>query len=429
MKVRFHKTTWRTLGAVAACCVLVVSFQNCGKAGFDSSLDNGINVTSTDAALSAKYGDTVAALVSAIPFAFDSGFDTISYNSCANSSLTGNSAFYSIKAGAYETMGVKLADGFFTYMDANFHPNYPATTLSSDQYSQYLGDSPANSAAVPNMAIRSKANLFNVYSSSSSVTLGTDVISMVSSLTDPLVMDTYVVKTGTASPYASYYSYFPFSAGNRTLEGTLTFNADEGTAAGFRNVLNNDGELSLTYLQSTSDPNLIRAASTTTPVKTAYGRAYKTTFTWPSGVSSTSSSVLPANTIGTLQEIDLSSSSITYNWNCNRKYKVVRAADRATYCPALTWAQISDATVRREVEIARHVLNATDWDVNPSYGCVVPKGSVSCYDEETLNGTAVGVNYDPSQQCYNPLVGASGYTGGVIPSARCAQYITICTRY
>ncbi len=88
-----------------------MSFQNCGKAGFDSNLDSELDAGLSDAELSAKYGSSTAAKVKDIPFAPEATFDTITYNSCADDHLGSNPAFTSLKAGAYKTGGIKLKNG------------------------------------------------------------------------------------------------------------------------------------------------------------------------------------------------------------------------------------------------------------------------------------------------------------------------------
>lgn len=437
MKVRLNKTTWRALGGIVASGVLVVSFQNCGKAGFDSSLDDSLATGSSDAALSAKYGSSTGALVSSIPFAFDAGFDQITYNSCAGSTVTGQAGYYSIKAGAYNTMGLKLNSNFFSYVDTKFKPVYGNDSISTDQYTQYLGDSPANKGVVANLSIRSKADLYNVYSSSNTVTMGTDVVGLVSKLTDAGVTTTLA-----ATKNAGYNSFFPFSTDSRTLEGTITMNSTLGVAEGLRRALNGgDGLLSLTYLQDSSDPNTILPAASARPVKTAYGRGYTLNFTQPSTGNNISGKILPLNIVSAITEIDMSTNQATGNgWNCNRRYIVVRKQDQATYCPTLTNAQLGDANIRNELAIARRQLRSDQWDINPTVPCVVPKG-VSCYDETYVNNAPPGVNYFPggdptatpgspesNGECYNATLPQGSYATSTIPTKLCANYITICTR-
>ncbi|HWU42131.1 MAG TPA: hypothetical protein VN132_01795 [Bdellovibrio sp.] len=440
MKIGLKKTTWRALGGVIASLFLAVSFQNCGKAGFDSSLDDSLTSASSDAALSAKYGQATGALVSAIPFAFDGGFDQFTYNSCADSSLTGQPAYFSVKVGSYYGMGLKLNADFFNYVNSNFKPTYGNTSISQDQYTNYLGDSPQNKGAIADFSIRSKSNLYNVYTTANQVTMGQDVIGLINPLTDANIATTLVSSS-------NYLNFFPFSSDNRAVEATLTFNSSTGTAESWRQMLSGgDGMLSMTYLQSSSDPNNIRAATAANPLKSAYGRGYKLSFTQPPTANATSARVLPSNLVGSVMEVDLNTGQATgSNWNCSRRYLVVRSQDKATFCPTLTDAQLADTSIRQELAIARKHLHADQWDVNPvgvGTPCVVPRVQTSCYKEETnpTTGAAYGVNYypggDPSMagqpegvgECFNDLLQAGNYSTAAIPNKRCANYITICVR-
>lgn len=441
MKISFKKATRRFWGGIFASAVLLASFQNCGKAGFDSSLDEGdAGAASSDAALSSKYGQSIGALVSSAPFAFEAGLDQITYNSCADSALTANrKGFYSIKAGAYENMGLGLSSNFFTYVDQNFKPDYGSSVITQAQFQNYLADSPANRDAIANLAIRSKSDLIKVYPLSGTggtIALGQDVSTMVGNLTTAEAMDPFTIRN------SGYIRYFPFSSELKVFESTLTFNTDETLAQAFRNLLVGDGVLALTYLKEKANPNLIRGGSDANPMKAAYGRGYRFSYSQPPKVNATSSRVIPSNVLASITEVDLSSGQAVYNWNCGRRYIVVRSQDQATLCPALTYAQMQTATVLRELEIARRQLSADSWDVNPLLGCVVPKGQISCYNEEQNNGSVAGVNYWPEGdktaaagspeskgECFNELLQAGNYSTTKIPTKRCAHYVTICTRF
>lgn len=429
MKVRFNKATWRTVGAICASFVLVVSFQNCGKAGFDSSLDDTLDSSSLDAALTSKYGTSTASKVTDIPFAFDAGFDQIAYNSCAESgSLSTSTAYFGLKAGAYQNSGLSLNSNFFNYADANFKPIYPATTLSKAQYEEYLADSPKNIKAQMMMAIRERSNIANVYAKNTSLASGTDVIPLVDSLTSAYVMETLMSERGSVS------RFFPFSSGSRVMEATLKYNSDQSIADSLRTVLESVGQLALTFNNDSTNLGSVISDSTTEPIRTAYGKGYRFSFTQPIGVSN---GYMPANIVSDLQEVDLSTGNVASTWNCSRVYKMVLVRDStnaasAGYCPPHTAAELENATVRRELEIVRRQFRADQWQVNVNYKCMVPKGTTpACYTENLVNGTGQGVQYSTSQECYNPMVGnsTSNYPSGIIPGARCMNYATICTKF
>ncbi|MEN0057423.1 MAG: hypothetical protein AAGB31_01205 [Bdellovibrio sp.] len=418
--------------------ILVVAFQNCGKAGFDSaSSDDTETVTDADgdevsSDLVLKYGSSKALLVHNIPFAFTTTFDTISYNSCADSKLSGQTAYYSLKAGAYSNSGVSLNSDFFDYMNTNFKPVYPETALSSLVLKEYLDDSPQNAGAIATMAIRKPASLAVVYTQNSSVTLESDVISMVDSLTDPLISESFITQGTTAR-------YFPFSSQSKTVEAVMRFNTSEALQDEYREYLSASAAvLTLSYLPQTyTTAAELRSASTVTSPSVAYGRGYKLSFAPAvptSGATPYSSN--PNNSLDSVIEYDLSGAvSTKTTWDCSRKYKVVLAEDAATttsggYCPRHTWSELSNASIRSEMEIVRRVLPANQWEVNVSYGCVYPTGSVSCYDEEKILNTETTsdttdyypiVEYDLTQPCFRE-------NGNNAEPSRCLQYVTICTR-
>lgn len=416
MKLRLNSAVSRAAVGVIASLVLVLFFQNCGKAGFDAGLDESSYDGSSDAALTAKYGTATAAKIAAIPFAFDATFDQIAYNSCADENIRNNSAFFSIKAGAYSTGGIKLSNEFYEYVDQRFSPIYPEPAITNNQYKEFLADSPANNGAIPAMAIRVKNSLDSVFSSSNRVTTGVDVLPMVSTLTDGRVMESLVGKGTTAT-------YFPFSEEFRVMEATLTLNSNEATAEQLRSTLTDSGGvLTLGYMDTKMENYQIRSPSNESPLRTAYGKGYQLSFSPASGATNN-----PSNILTSLREYDLSSPATTgRSWKCDNKMIVVRAQDAATRCPAHSYADLKNATIRAKLEMVRRQLRADQWDVNVSLGCVVPKGGISCYKEEVLNGNPVGVQYDTSKECFRPT--NSVYYSTPKPTARCAQYITICTR-
>ncbi|UYL10668.1 hypothetical protein B9G69_008780 [Bdellovibrio sp. SKB1291214] len=423
MKMPNKQTTVKVAGVIAASLALVVSFQNCGKAGFDSSLDSVSDYSSLDAALTSKYGSQMAAKITDIPFAFDGGFDQIAYNSCAESgTLPSSSAYYSIRAGAYQTGGITIPSSFYSYIDANFSPIYPATSVTKAQYAEYLGDSPANLNAMPVMAIRDRSNLASVYSSSGSLTLNTDVIAMADVLSSTYIMDTLLSNRG------SNVRYFPFSTNSRTLEANMKFNSDQSMSQSLRDILQVQGQMTMSYLNDSVNIGSVMSASTTNKA-VGYGRGYRFSFGQPVGVAN---GFTPLNVLQTLQEVDLSTGNVIQNWNCNRIYKIYLNRDAAS-CAPHTEAQIAaSASLRQEIEIVRRQFRADQWDVNVTQGCLVPKATVpSCYTENTVNGVAQGVEYSAGASCYNPLIGnvSASYPNLIIPTKRCANYATICTKF
>ncbi|MEK2689309.1 hypothetical protein [Bdellovibrio sp. GT3] len=422
MKMPNKQTTVKVAGVIAASFALVVSFQNCGKAGFDSSLDETGDFGSLDAALTSKYGSQMASKVSSVPFAFDGGFDQISYNSCAESNLATSNAYYAIRAGAYQSMGMKVQDSYYTYVESNFSPVYPATSVTKAQFAEYLGDSPANINVMPTMAVRDRANLTSVYSASGSLTLNTDVVPMADVLSSSYIMESLLSNRG------QMVRYYPYSTNSRTLEANLKFNSDQSISQSLRDILQSAGQLTMTYLNSTTNVGSVVSSGSTNKAS-AYGRGYRMSFGQPLNIANGFS---PLNVLHVLQEVDLNTGNvISASWNCNRRYKIYLARDAAS-CPAHTAAEIAgNATLRYELEVVRRHFRADQWDVNVTNGCMVPKATVpSCYVENTVNSVAQGVEYNSAASCYNPLIGSvsAAYPNQVIPTKRCANYATICLK-
>ncbi|MGZ3770660.1 MAG: hypothetical protein ACXVCP_13700 [Bdellovibrio sp.] len=424
MKVRLDKTSWRIAGGLVVSSILVFTFQNCGKAGFDTQTETSSSTAMTDAQLTAKYGEATAAKVEAIPFAFDSAFDTISYNSCATDGLNTDPAFFSLKAGAYSTGGIKINTAFFDYADQNFNPVYPETSLTVNQYKEFLADSPANNGTIPTMALRVKNSLTDVYvqnGSGSTVALNKDVIPMVSMLTDSLIMESVVSKGVTAS-------YFPFSPEQKIMEGALSFNTGEGLADDFRNILMSTGVLALTYLPNNSEANAVRSSTNATKsVNSAYGKGYSMTFA-PFPVAGAASSN-PNHVLTQITEVDLANpTAAASSWNCHHVYAVVSTKDiqaNPSLCPSMSYDTIkANASYRAELDLLRRHLPADKWDINVAAGCIVPKGNTSCYKEESINGSPV-VQYDLTKECFRD--NKADYANG-IPNSRCMNFITVCTR-
>lgn len=420
MKVRFNKAAWRAGSGILATLLLLVSFQNCGKAGFDAELDSNLGSGSTDAALVAKYGESTALKVQGIPFSFDATFDTITYNSCAETSLRGKVGFFTLMAGAYSTGGIRIKNGFFDYVDQNFKPIYPEVRISENQYKEYLADAPDNVGVVPNMAIRMKSSLTDVVRSTEKVALWADVIPMVGKLTDSLVMDAYVTKGITAN-------YFPFSPEQRILEATWTNNPDEATADEIRNVFMSSGVLALTYMQEGKDISEVRSAGTAYPYKTAYGKGYSLTFAPPGGATSN-----PNRILSQVLESDLSAPGVgTRGWSCGRVFSVISTYDAnkdPTLCPTHNYSDLKDPYIRTELSIVRRHLRADQWDINITKRCAVPKGGTGCYKETPVVVGATTypvVEYDLTKECFRP--NKSDYLNGV-PNSSCLNFITVCTR-
>lgn len=409
MKVRLNKATLRAFNGVVASAMLLLSFQNCGKAGFDADLDGSVDLGSSDAALATKYGSTTAAKVTDIPFAIEATFDTITYNSCSGTQVQFKPGYFTLKAGAYDVGGISLKPEYFNYVNANFNPIHPATSISETQYKEFLHDSPKNNSAIPVLALRVKNSLSSIPTDGGTApVVDRDIIPLVGVLTDPTVVDAFARRNVVAN-------YFPFSTEKRVMEGELTYNKNESLAEAYRQGLSNAYVLALTYLPKDEESHLVRSPSTATPVKTAYGKAYSFEF---SQYDTANHSQNPARAVWRITETDLlgASAAPAKVWNCSRRYKIYRKEDNL--CRPHTNAELANANVRRELEIARRHLKSDQWEVNVLDRCIYPK-NFSCYGNQAVNGAPI-VEYDLTKQCFN-----DGNNGAL---SSCMHFATVCTR-
>lgn len=420
-----EKRTFRLVSLACASLALMMSFQNCGKAGFDGAQ---------------MEENFASSLKSGLPFAFEASFDQVSYNSCFGAGLSAKPGFFTLQAGAYDTGGVKITPDFkvFAKTSGVIRPEYPATEVTDDQVKVALAQSDTNVETVPQMALRSRSNVQQVRTpGGSSPTIGFDIISMLDDLTDDRWMDPLVRQTAVTS----FFNLAPEA--KRRFEAKVSYNNDEAMAQFLRDDLSTSGMMALTFKQR-SDLGGAQAARSpsATDSRVAYGKGYFMTFekgispyTRLYGQANPQPHLLnPNNLLTQIQEVDLKNPSVvTGTWTCPevRRYLVVRLADKAAYCPPdpysamLTGANgMSAADYRREYEIIRRHLKPEYWDVSVTLRCAVPKDG-NCYPNEVLNGQPVAIEYDQTQPCFQALPDVQ-YSS--VPTKRCAQYVSVCTR-
>ncbi|WP_413289350.1 hypothetical protein [Bdellovibrio sp. HCB337] len=423
----------KSLSAALAAGILIFAFQNCGKAGFDDALaEDNVDMASKD---------------TAAPFAFDSTFDQITYNSCFGAGLTSNPAYFTLKAGAYDNGGVKLTQNFITYANSSLKPQYPATTVTVEQMKAYVGETQENASPTLQMALRTRGSPQQIRNPSGSTpALGVDYMNLMTDLTDDRIMEPIFRGLG------GVVNYFPLALNQsqRVMEAKLTYNGNEGLAYSLRNDLSNNGMLSLTYTAAGTSPFAARlpasatstnsAGQTVTNTTIAYGRGYNLAFAADiapatqriaNNAAVQPNSRNPNNILVGVNEINLENPSVASGgvWSCaqGRRYLIVRADDAANtaspgYCPAESVDRMGDANYRRELEIIRRHLPPEQWHVNVDRRCVYPKAG-SCY-KNTSGTTDEPVEYNQANECYQ---GIQGLANPAITN-RCAQYVTVCLR-
>ncbi|RYZ89838.1 MAG: hypothetical protein EOP06_08740 [Proteobacteria bacterium] len=397
--------------------VLIFSFQNCGKAGFDDALDT----TSIG---------TVDAKSASAPFAYDASFDQITYNSCANTGASNKPGFFSFRAGSYVGAGVNVRPEFFTYAKSNLKPAYPATEITVEQYKAFAAGTPENSEATLQLSLRTRGAPNQLLTAGGAAPiLGYDFVNLMMDLTDDRMLEPVFRSMGAS------VNFFPLASTvtQRVMEGSISYNKDIGMAHSVRNELINGRMLALTYTAFRGAPYGARAPANNSDATVAYGRGYIMNFSTEiapytillNGNPAVQPDIYnPNNTLVGIQEVNLEQPSVSTGaaWNCPqaRRYVIMRVQDAAA-CPADSYDRLADANYRAELEVARRHLRPDQWDISVDRRCAVPK-SGSCYMNNS--GVEEAVEYNQANQCYYGVTGVP--TRNV--TNRCAEYISICNK-
>jgi hypothetical protein len=359
--------------------------------------------------------------VQSAPFAFDVAADQITYNSCSGSQVQNKQGYFTFRIGAYRNTGLKLKQEFYDHINKNFKPAYPSDKITLNQYKQILQKSPANAGAIVYFGLRSvnkPRSLFSPYAPTPSE--GTDYAPLASELSDDRFMDALV----TGTPVA--VNYFPKAPeqNQKVFEAQLNYNKDEAFSRAVSEEFRNNILLALTYKSGTGEADHLPRRPAGAPENQAYGRGYRLAFGLP---ATTARGNNPLNVVNAVQEVSLMDNKpTTGQWNCNRKYTIVRPSDAAVSCPEDNFQYTADQ--RQEYAILRRHLPAQDWRISVQYGCLVPK-TVDCYGSEMLNGALVQVEYDIRNECFDKTKQITEYDNPArLPVKSCAQFVSVCLR-
>jgi hypothetical protein len=316
---------------------LLIFFQNCGKAGFDSAQD--VTASKTNPADGA-------------PFAYEAAIDTITYNSCNSPNSQGKT--FTFKMGSYDSAttvtttgsiktpkgGVRLNQNFIDYAYKVLKPDYPNPDITLDQVQQLLKESTLNAKVQPQLSLRSiyKLNrLGNIWFKTGNPTLGMDIIQMLGDLTDTRWATPLLDNSFPRKDKINYADFFNLADGDhRNLNASFHFNIAEQAAEYLRNAFNKtenvDAQIVLGFSYS-NEATLISPEVTTSDLMTsAYGRGYQLTFQMPPGAGLTSANkpYHPNNQLSLIEEYDISTGKklTDAGWDCGAKLKVVRAEDQ-----------------------------------------------------------------------------------------------------
>ena len=483
------------LGFVA----LAISFQNCGKAGFEEESVIG----NTDAA-------SVDPKLAGVAFPYDVSVNQIAHMSCAiNTNPTAITPYFSWKVAAFENpadvptaafniraSGLKLRTEFVTYLNSVTQSFTAEAKI--EHLKKILKTHPAVGASQLQLSFRdiqtTRTKLMQMPSGGNSPT---------ALIMAPLNNDGIATKISADQTKA--HDFFPGIAenANRGLEGKLIV----PSTAGVNNIAlqaNYDASyFTLGFQTAAESTNLSGSVDTK-----AYGKGFRTIFGATNPHQNTIYYPSKDSLVG-LSEYDLETKATTgAAWDCSYRFKIVRPQDRynthyktnnftmingacpgpvatgtfcaspvnpvfglsntffpnsqcpsnrtfstgnycvekyASVCPPEPYgANTSSATPydrtdglynpayperARIFHALRRMLPASEWDVNISRGCVVPKNDDNaCYSSSnivyddyfsTLTDANSSMGRHPG--CGVDIAGV----GGTLP---CAAYVTLCLR-
>lgn len=328
---------------------LLIFFQNCGKAGFDSANDG----------VSSTYDPSKT-----LPFAYDASVDMITYNSCSSANSQGKT--FSFKVGSYDSAvpalgstttkvpksGIKLSEDFANFIKNSLKPDYPNPEITTEQVQRLLAKSDLNTETQLQISLRSiyKGNrLGNVFFKNGSPAIGIDIVQLLGDLTDIRWADAIISAGLPTKSSVGYADFFPKAAGTaRNIEASFHYNTNYQTAEAYRNAFNKIGDIDAQIVVGfsyTNDAVLIspeNATQETDMMTTAYGRGYQMTFQVPIDTSLNPSSWAyhPNNQVASIAEYDLLTNKAVSNvaWDCNLHFKIVRSEDAS-----FSWSTLSAA--------------------------------------------------------------------------------------
>lgn len=447
---------------VCATLAILFSFQNCGKAGFDSTEEGSESISGIDP----KLNDA--------PFALDVSINQFAKMNCPVTgfdtySIDGNLSrpYFTLRFGAFDALpgfsydtatavpaqidaGIKLSTAAYNYMNSRMGGANP------ENVARLLKTSPVmyNKSLVAGM----------IYRNRNSATLsGTQVgVEMLEPFSNDAMVSAF---TKAANPFTTKINFFGGNSLRQAMLGSVYKSLNSADVTAFQDLLPTH-YIHLGFVDSSqlgSAGNVIRgfAGPTGKPWETLYGKSY-------SVVLDPSSQPGNNDLIYTMKEFDLSQNAggveVASAWKCF-DYTVVRDIDRrrcidaggnpvpkkneaayncsnyfnnyaemqvyenAAYvipganqpygiyevCPPQPLATVNLV----ELQYLRRFLPAEQFEINTYYKCIVAKPNVrattQCYDFATESAHDRFIIYDGSKPC--------GGTGN-----QCPAKMTMCVR-
>ncbi len=455
--------TNRHFGLLLGITIVLFTFQNCGRTGFDTSEDetllsvNGVNPN----------------LKNSNPVAFDVGLDTISYNSCVPSVRTAP-GYFTIKGTASGARGgARLSPDFLTTSATQLRPILGNAEVLDVQYKELIED--MNEGIELQAAFRSTTDLQATYvgSAAEGIWGQMDFLSHDSWLT-PLVESArrrgnqFV---GYSSRAPSNKSKFNFSFNQDFGNGSDYFSGLLGIQ-GFRTCLSQGcqgfGRFNMAIgFSEPSNTKLIRGpASSTAAQLLAYGRGYQLQFGHPMDPTATNPNQVftdhgPRAVKGIIEYDLRTQNQVLENgsptrWSCSEipimspntrgapADPQTSSRDQASIgSPALCNPMSGDfaRTNFSALNLAkiREILPPESWQIGyqvTSSGtrlCAIPVG-FDCYPNEPYQNSGGSVSYPyyvsyrPNQACVTEDNLAVSLMGNNAFNRVCGHYISVCTK-
>lgn len=340
--------------------------------------------------------------------AYDAHFDQLAYMSCSGlqSKTFDQSAYFTFRAGAYRSGGIKLRDGYLASIEREFR-------LPEDQI-EYISSSPMNSNSFAQMAVRSRANFQAVFTQNGSGEVGEDYANFFAELgTYELVEMLYDLTAGARLRYVR--NGYPTGA---RFETSLHFGDSPALAESVRTMLAGEGMIALTYSDKEISPTYARGPTDLyggDASKSAYGKGLVVSFRQPTPPQGGLYGQYPNYALREVTELNLENRADTTDirpWSCpmSMQFRIVRPGDNpGAPCNAAP----DPAILSSELAAVRRSLRVEDWYVDMANRCITPKKQQGrdCY------GNIQTIQYSLANAC---IPGTS--------TQDCVHWASICIR-
>lgn len=392
--------------------------------------------------------------------------------------------------------GVKLRTEFLQFIGKNVSPIFPSTVITPAQIQHILKNSPINKEAFIQYAVRKRSDLTLAVdiiqpTPTTAISLGRDGFYELAPLDQDPVL-TYITKNVQYGPGGSILAEGPraynlFGVSDpRPMEVAFSFSAnsdesfppvataDDGTGAGeqysdlIRKRFTSNGPDKIVLTTTFGSPNKIttgaindvgfnspKRANETDKTK-AFGRSFELKFE-----SLSTKAGWRNNLLKSVSELNLAKGDTTGagTWSCEnfvimKKIQFNNPKFDDAACVPLITDDLNNVNFAAQIKRIRRHYSEANWNIGLFYGknvpyvatavdrathpiCLVPK-QTECYLQTaglTADGTDIGVQYDPNQECYLSRFTQMGvgYTGSLTGDparklGRCAQFASICVR-